>query len=106
MTTSVTKCTPYDIVKLERLVKYIRYSKTRGLLLRPGALGIHVSIFVDAAYGVHEDRTSHTRSCVAIGDRDAVHCKSCKKGSVTKSRTEAELIALSDSSIQALYSRH
>ena len=105
LTTRVTKCTQDDIDKLERLVRYIRYSKDRGLVLRPGALGTRISIFVDAAYGVHEDKTSHTGSCVVIGDRGAVHCKSCKQRSVTKSSTEAELVALSDSANQALYLR-
>ena len=105
LTTRVTKCTSDDVEKLERLVKYIRYSKERGIVLKPGELGIRVSIFVDAAYGVHEDRTSHTGSCVVIGDGGSVHCRSSKQGCVTKSSTEAELIALSDSANQALYLR-
>ena len=65
-----------------------------------------VRLYVDAAYGVHGDGKSHTGSCVVIGDVGAVHCKSCKQSIVTKSSTEAELIALSDSANQGLYIRN
>ena len=105
LATRVTKCTPDDEEKLERLIKYIRHSKDRGIVLRPGEKGITLSMYVDAAYGVHQDRTSHTGSCVVVGDRGAVHCKSTKQSSMSKSSTEAELIALSDSANQALYLR-
>ena len=105
LATRVTKCTTDDEEKLQRLVRYIRHSGSRGIVLSPGKIGIVISMFVDAAYGVHQDRTSHTGSCVVIGDRGAVHCKSAKQSSMSKSSTEAELIALSDSANQALYLR-
>ena len=63
-------------------------------------------MLIDAAYGVHPDGRSHTGSCVVVGDRGAVHCKSAKQQIVTKSSTEAELVALSDSSNQALHLRN
>ena len=105
LATRVTKCTPDDEDKLERLIKYIRYSRDRGIVLRPGKEGITLSMYVDAAYGVHQDRMSHTGSCVVVGNRGAVHCKSAKQSSMSKSSTEAELIALSDSANPALYLR-
>ena len=92
--------------KLKRLIKYIADTKDRGVVLRPGAMGICVRVFIDAAYGVHPDGKSHTGSCVVIGDVGAVHCKSSKQSIVTKSSTEAELIALSDSANQGLYIRN
>ena len=105
LTTRVTRCTEDDEEKLRRLVRYIRDTKHRGIVLRPGKRGITLSLYTDAAYGVHQDRTSHTGSCVVVGDRGAVHCKSTKQSSMSKSSTEAELIALSDSANQALYLR-
>lgn len=105
LATRVTKCTGDDEEKLQRLVRYIRHSRSRGIVLSPGKMGIVIRMFVDAAYGVHQDRTSHTGSCVVVGDRGAVHCKSAKQSSMSKSSTEAELIALSDSANQALYLR-
>ena len=106
LATRVTRCTTDDYEKLERLVKYVRYTRDRGVVLRPGVLGLVVRIFVDAAYGVHKDRRSNTGSCVVIGDIGAVHCKSTKQSIVTKSSTEAELVALSDSANQGLYVRN
>jgi hypothetical protein len=64
-----------------------------------------VRVYIDAAYGVHADGKSHTGSCVVIGDSGAVHCKSAKQQIVTKSSTEAELVALSDSASQGLHTR-
>jgi hypothetical protein len=68
--------------------------------------GVEVHLYVDASYGVHADRRSHTGSCVVIGDVGAVHCKSSKQQIVTKSSTEAELVGLSDSANQALFIRN
>ena len=106
LATKVTACTNDDVGKLNRLLKYVAYTMDRGVVFRPGALGICVRVYIDAAYGVHVDGKSHTGSCVVIGDVGAVHCKSSKQGIVTKSSTEAELVALSDSANQGLYIRN
>ena len=103
LATRVTRCTADNVEKLKRVLKYVAYTKERGVILRPGALGICVRVFIDATYGVHIDGKSHTSSCVVIGDIGAVHCKSSKQSIVTKSSTEAELVALSDSANQGLY---
>jgi hypothetical protein len=106
LATRVTKCDSDDIDKLIRLVKYIRGTREMGMILRPGASGIRVHLFVDASYGVHVDGRSHTGSCVVIGDLGAVHCRSSKQQIVTKSSTEAELVGLSDSANQGLFLRN
>lgn len=105
LATRVTRCTEDDVDKLVRVLKYITNTKEMGVILRPGKLGMCVRVYVDAAYGVHSDGKSHTGSCVVIKDVGAVHCKSSKQSIVTKSSTEAELIALSDSANQGLYMR-
>ena len=105
LSTRVTRCDEDDVVKLQRLVRYMRATKDSGLVLRPGKLGLTVRLYVDASYGVHEDGKSHTGSCVVIGDVGAVHCRSSKQLIVTKSSTEAELIGLSDSANQGVYIR-
>ena len=106
LATRVDRCTTDDVDKLERLLRYIADTRDRGVVFRPGKFGIRVRVFIDAAYGVHPDGKSHTGSCVVIGDLGAVHCKSSKQSIVTKSSTEAELIALSDSANQGLYIRN
>lgn len=104
--TRVSRCTQDDLVKLDRLHKYLRATKERGLKFHIGERGVGVSIYIDAAYGVHQDGRSHTGSCVVVGDTGAVHSKSSKQHIVTKSSTEAELVALSDSANQGLFVRN
>jgi hypothetical protein len=106
LATRVTRCTDDDVDKLKRLLRYVADTKDREIVIRPGVLGICVRVYIDAAYGVHADGKSHTGSCVVIGDVGAVHCKSSKQSIVTKSSTEAELVALSDSANQGLYVRN
>lgn len=106
LATRVNRCTVDDLVKLTRLMRYVRETKERGIVLKAGAEGVCVKVYIDAAYGVHADGKSHTGSCVVVGDVGAVHCKSAKQQIVSKSSTEAELIALSDSANQALHMRN
>lgn len=106
MATQVTRCTVRDVESLFRMVRYLRWTSDLGVILRPGALGIVVRLYVDASYGVHKDGKSHTGSCVVIGDVGAVHCRSVKQQIVAKSSTEAELIGLSDSANQGLHVRN
>ena len=106
LATRVTKCTRDDLAKLDRLLRYVNATKERGIVLRIGEEGVNVKVYIDAAYGVHADGKSHTGSCVAVGDVGPVHCKSSKQTIVSKSSTEAELIALSDSANQALHLRN
>jgi hypothetical protein len=106
LATRITKCTEHDREKLTRLLRYVSDTRERGIVLRPGKRGIAVRVYIDAAYGVHTDGKSRTGSCVVIGDSGAVHCKSGKQQIVTKSSTEAELVALSDSASQGLHTRN
>jgi hypothetical protein len=95
-----------DVERLQRLVRYLRWTQDLGVVLRPGVLGIVVRllIYVDASYGVHTDGKSHTGACVVIGDVGAVHC-STKQEIVVKSSTEGELVAVSNAANQGLNSR-
>jgi hypothetical protein len=97
LATRASRCTEDDWEKLTRLLRYVNDSKERGIVFRPGKEGIAVRVFFDASYGVHADGKSHTGSCIVVGGVGAVHCKSVKQQIVTKSSTEAELVALSDS---------
>ena len=105
LATRVTRCTEDDWEKLTRLLRYVNGTKERGIVLRAGKDGIIVRVYIDAAYGVHADGKSHTGSCIVVGGTGAVHCKSGKQQIVTKSSTEAELVALSDSTSQGLHTR-
>ena len=100
------KCDEDDLGKMERLIAYVRHTRDRGIVLRPGVHGIQVRVLIDAACGVHANGRSHTGSCMVLGTSGAVHCKSVKQQIVTKSSTEAELVALSDSANQGLHVRN
>ena len=106
LATRVTKCDIDDLEKLKRLLKYIRGTRDRGIVLRPGAKGMQVRQFVDAAYGVHSDGKSHTGSTITLGDAGPVCSKSSKQHIVTKSSTEAELVGLSDSANESFHMRN
>jgi hypothetical protein len=62
-------------------------------------------IYVDAPYEVHGGGTSHSGSCVVIGDVGAVQCWSTKQDIVVKSSTEEELVAVSNSANRGLHTR-
>ena len=105
LTTRVTKSTVEDRAKLNRVLGYIQSTKGAAIVLRPGVKGITLEQYVDASYGVHVDGKSHTGSVITLGDIGAIFCGSKKQGIVTKSSTECELVALSDSIGQLIHAR-
>lgn len=106
LATRVTKTDQEDLGKLRRVLRYISCTRGRGLCLRPGSLGIQVRAYIDAAYGVHQDCKSHTGCAIVIGDAGPTFVLSGKQSIVTKSSTEAEVVATSDSSSQAFHVRN
>jgi hypothetical protein len=67
-----------------------------GIVLEPGKNLVDVHAYIDASYGTHADGKSHTGVAIALGSGPVV-TKSTKQKLTTKSSTEAELVALSDS---------
>jgi hypothetical protein len=97
LTTRINVVDTDDMSKLARIHSYLNSVKDRGLRLRIGDGTMVVRAYVDASYGVHADHKSHTGCIVKIGDMGASYFKSVKQKIVSKSSTEAELIAASDS---------
>jgi hypothetical protein len=83
-----------DMVKLQRLLKYINGTHGMGLTLRV-ADGWQVWAHIDASYAVHIDLRSHTGGVITLGS-GVLMAQSRKQKLVTKSSTEAELVAVSD----------
>jgi hypothetical protein len=101
LSTRVTKSTEQDMTKLLRLLRYV--NGTKDLTLTLGVTDpIKVVDFVDASFAVHPDRKSHGGSCVSLGT-GFFYTKSSKQKLMTKSSTEAELVALSDHYSQAVW---
>ena len=106
LATRVAKADTDDVGKLRRVIRYLRGTAGRGIRLRPGALGVDVRAYVDAAYGVHMDGKSHTGVSIFIGEAGPIFVRSTKQPIVAKSSTEAELIATSDSANQVFHVRN
>jgi len=92
-----------DWDKMVRLIQYIRGSKGYGIKLS-GETSLSVTAFIDASYAVHWDMKSHTGSVITLG-RGPVYAKSGIQRLNTTSSAESELVALSDSAGQVLWTR-
>ena len=92
-----------DWEKMCRLVKYIR--STQGLCIQLSASEhISVTAYVDASFAVHSDFKSHTGSIITLG-RGPVYAKSTVQKLNTVSSAESELVGLSDSTSQIVWTR-
>ena len=106
LSTRVNNCDEDDLRKLRRLLGYLRATRERGVVLRIGD-EIGVKAYIDAAYGVHSSSgKSHTGCAIVVGEAGPVDTKSAKQSITTKSSTEAELVALSDTASRALHLRN
>jgi hypothetical protein len=92
--TRVNAPTEQDWGKLERVLKYLNGTKDYELTLKVN-LQMRVQAYVDAAYAPHGDGKSHSGLYLTLGE-GAFLVKSTKQQIVTKSSTEAELVAASD----------
>jgi len=92
-----------DWKKMCRLVQYIR--STQGLCIQLSATDhISVTAYVDASFAVHPDFKSHTGSIITLG-RGPVYAKSTVQKLNTVSSAESELVGLSDSTSQIIWTR-
>lgn len=103
LASKVINPTAGDRQKLYRVLKYLNGSKELGIILEqehdfPVA-------YVDASYGVHSDCKSQTGLYITLG-KGPIFVRSSKQKLVAKSSTEAELIALSDSVGEIIWTRN
>ena len=103
LATRTQKPTVQDWNKLERAVRYLSSSRKLSMTLTVDK-GIPIYAYVDASYGIFCDGKSQTGSVISLG-AGPIYCKSSKHKIVTKSSTESELVALSDSSSQIIWVR-
>lgn len=104
LTTRVLEPNTDDWGKLQRVFRYLNSTPELGVILRPDHSGKTLEAFIDASYGVHEDGKSHTGMMISLGAGPFL-VKSSKQKIVTKSSTEAELVALSDMCSPVIWSR-
>ena len=87
-----------DYLKLVRLLRYLYGTSNQSLVLSMNdaideQTTLHV--YIDAAYGVHQDLKSHSGMVITLGE-GAILTMSTKQKCISKSSTEAELIAVTD----------
>jgi hypothetical protein len=93
-----------DYDKLVKTIKYIRGTRELALTLEMDD-PVHVTSYIDASYGVHMDKKSHTGCIITLG-KGAVYSKSSTQKLNTMSSTEAELVAVTEASYQVLRTRN
>jgi hypothetical protein len=93
--TRVQNATIEDEKKLARVLGYLAGTISRTLLLRATGANSNVVAYIDAAYALHGDSKSHTGEVIYVGNT-LVYVSSRKQQCMSKSPTEAELIALTD----------
>ena len=103
LATRVTAPTEDDWRKLDRVLRYLNASPNLGIVLEVPDK-IQVIVYADASFAVHGDQKSHSGVHISLG-RGPIYMKSTKQRLVSKSTTEAELIALSDCATQAIWTR-
>ena len=101
LTTRVKAPDEDDYKKLTRVMKYLRGTKTMSVCLEADDLSV-VKWWVDGSFAVHPDMRSHTGVIMSLG-KGAQHASSTKQKLNTTSSTEAELVAVSDSMPQVLW---
>ena len=99
LSTQVTGPNTNDWSKLDRMLKYISNNIGKGIVLKSSGEGKFITVtgYIDASFGCHADGKSHSGVVVTLGT-GPVYVRSVKQRIVTKSSTEAELVALSDES--------
>ena len=96
--TRVRAPTETDLNKLNRILKYLNgtkdYQMELGMIVNDDGT-LNLDVYIDASYAVHEDSKSHTGVLATIG-KGCIYAVSSKQACVSKSSTEAELIAYTD----------
>ena len=101
--TRVLAPTVEDQQKLDRILGYLSVTATQKLILRIGEK-VALRAYVDSSFGTYEDCKSVTGAVIMLGNAP-VYFKSSKQKIVTRSSTEAELVGISDSLSQVLWTR-
>jgi len=104
LTTRVLHADVNDKLKLERVLKYLNSTRNLGLILSSNN-PMELLAFIDAAYGVHRDRKSHTGVVASLGTGSILDLTNAQSINTTSS-SESELVGLSDGIKPILYIRN
>jgi hypothetical protein len=94
LNTRLVKPDEDDYKKLVRVVKYLDTTVDMPLVLAADDTG-KIRWWIDASFAVHEDMKSHTGGTMSMG-KGSIYSTSAKQKLVTRSSTEAEIVAVHD----------
>ena len=100
----VTTSTAEDARKLERVMKYLRGTPSQPIKYEKGTQKMELFAYIDAGYGVHHTGESRSGWVVTLNGTPVLS-KTARQKIVTKSSTEAELVALSDGLTDVIWCR-
>jgi hypothetical protein len=80
-----------DMARVDHVLRYLKGTRDLGLTLRSPTNTLQA--FADASYAVHPDAKGHTGYLLALDGGGAILAKSRKQQLVSRSSTEAEMIA-------------
>jgi hypothetical protein len=105
LTSRVGKVGEKDIVKLQRVFKFLRFTRDKVMRFKTGVRDPELIAYVDAGYGIHVEGESRSGLVVTLNGTPVIW-RTSKQAIVTKSSTEAELVALSDGGTDILWARN
>jgi hypothetical protein len=94
----------HDYKKLARVMKYLQSTIDLPLVLSADGTGVP-RWHIDASYAVHADMKSHTGGAMTLG-KGLVYSTSVKQKLMTRSSTEAEVVAVHDVMPQMLWTAY
>jgi hypothetical protein len=108
LTTRVSKPNVNDKIKLERLLKYVSFTKSLKVTL--GNVfnvdnSITIKCYIDTSHGIHDDFRGHVGSIFTIGQAK-ITCRSTKMKLNTKGTAETELVGMSEEMPQGLWMKY
>lgn len=103
LVTRVQSPTKEDENKLIRILQYL-YGTIEDKLTLGGLQNeiVRIYAFFDASFGTHADLKSHSGSFISLG-RGPIFIRSAKQKLNTRSSTEAELVAVCDEAVNAIW---
>jgi hypothetical protein len=93
-----------DYKKLTRVVRYLDTTVDMPLVLAADDSG-QIRWWIDSSFAVHEDMKSHTGGTMSMG-KGSIYSTSAKQKLVTRSSTEAEIVAVHDVMPQLMWTGH
>jgi hypothetical protein len=106
LATRVKSPTKDDLIKLNRVLQYLNGTPDQAMTLSMNTMNdLTLHAYVDASYAVHADLKSHSGVMFSIGT-GSIYVSSTKQSCVSKSSTEAELIAFTDYIGEAMSTRN